>query len=73
MILQIDPALPCGALGPDGQLRCGKPATVATADSLGNGSYILLPLCAGCVAALAQLYGVAGAGAAPATEKEANE
>lgn len=73
MIVTIDPALPCGALGPDGKLRCGHTATVATADPLGNGQYILLPLCAGCVAALAQLYSVAGAPSAPVTEKEANQ
>jgi hypothetical protein len=69
MIITIDPALPCGALASVG-IRCGKPATVANAHRIGGGSYRILPLCQDCVAALARNYGVAGAGAAPAPEKE---
>lgn len=70
MILQIAPPLPCGALGPDGRQRCGTMASVATADAMGGGQYIMLPLCKRCVAALAQIYGVADTGATPATENK---
>lgn len=66
MILRIDPALPCGALGDDGHTRCGKPATVGMADPAGDGEYTLLPLCPSCIAAVVKLYDVA----ATATESE---
>jgi hypothetical protein len=54
MIIKIDPALPCIALR-NGQ-RCRQPATVATADMVGDTHYIMQPLCAECVTAMARLY-----------------
>jgi hypothetical protein len=59
--LRIDPPLPCGAWKPapgDLERRCGQPASVAQADPMPGGSYLILPLCRDCVAATARNYGL---------------
>lgn len=61
MTITIDPPLPCFTLRPrpdDLRRRCGKPATVAQADPLPDGTYILCPICRECAAAMARAYGV---------------
>lgn len=59
--LTIDPPLPCATLRPTEHTlwqRCGQPATVAQAERLGDGSYMILPICRECTTAMARNYGV---------------
>jgi thiol-disulfide isomerase/thioredoxin len=55
--IRIDPPLPCCALIMV-RRRCSRPAAVAQATRLVDGSYHLQPFCAACVAAMAKLYEV---------------
>lgn len=52
--LRIDPPLPCASLG--GDRLCRKPATIALISSVGEGRYLMQPICRDCVAALANIY-----------------
>jgi hypothetical protein len=69
--LRIDPPLPCAARKPaprDPNRRCGQPATIAQADILDDGSWLILPLCRTCVAATARVYGITASGKEGAEE-----
>lgn len=60
--LRIDPPLPCATLRPtadDPRRRCGNGASVAHAQQLGGGEWLLLPICRSCVAAMARNYDAA--------------
>jgi hypothetical protein len=48
MIIQIDPALPCGQLvgGPDAYQPCGELATQAIIGRNDDGTWEMLPVCA---------------------------
>jgi hypothetical protein len=53
--IAISPPLPCCALIAV-QRRCGRPAKVAQATRLGDGSYHVQPFCRDCVAAMQRVY-----------------
>ena len=52
--ISFNPALPCCTW--QGDVLCGKPATVATLYPTGGGMYIMQPICRDCVAALERVY-----------------
>lgn len=59
--IHLQPELPCGVLAPtdiEPRRRCGQPAAVATAEQVGNGHWLILPMCRTCVEAMARAYGI---------------
>lgn len=62
--LWIDPPLPCFTFRPtedEPYRRCGRPAGVALADPLPDGTWLLTPICRECMTAMGRVYGVVDA------------